>query len=84
MEDPSESSGVNSISNSNHRDGGWFPTACCSFDVVRANFEFDVAPEPTRHYISFKAGQRVLVQMRQACGWWIGIRYVQLLLAWTW
>jgi len=33
---------------------------------------FDTKPESTRSYISFQQGQRVVIQRRHDCGWWIG------------
>ena len=52
---------------------GWFPTICCSFDVVTAMQTFDTKPEETRPYISFQPGQRILVvEKRYDCGWWMG------------
>jgi len=51
---------------------GWFPTNCVQFDVVKAMYSFDTSPEETRQYISFTQGQKVVVQKRHECGWWVG------------
>ena len=51
---------------------GWFPTICCSVDVVTTVYTFDTKPEATRPYISFQPGQRIVVDKRHDCGWWTG------------
>jgi hypothetical protein len=51
---------------------GWFPTSCCQFDIVSTMYPFDTKPENTRPYISFQASQRIVIEKRHDCGWWIG------------
>lgn len=51
---------------------GWFPTSCCAFDVVQTMYQFDTKPETTRPYITFRPGQKILIERRYECGWWIG------------
>ena len=35
-------------------------------------YAFDQKPESTRNYISFNVNQKILVEQRHECGWWIG------------
>jgi len=52
--------------------GGWFPTSCIKFDLVKSNYAFQTKPEETRPYISFEQGTHIVVENRLSCGWWIG------------
>lgn len=51
---------------------GWFPTSCITFDIVEAMYNFDQKPENSRHYITFRPTQRIIVEKRDARGWWYG------------
>jgi len=68
----SNSTGWSYGQNPTTNQSGWFPTSCCNINVVKATYPFDTKPETTRPYISFQAGQHILIETEYDCGWWLG------------